>query len=65
MHSNRFLGEDYFVCEKAQEGMKSGANQTLLAGGDEGGLRDFHDILAAKLGMGDHRAFATFAEPSE
>jgi len=41
-----FQSEDYFVCENAQRGMASGANDTLLLSGYEDGIAMFHDILS-------------------
>ncbi len=45
-----FNAEDLHTCEQAQIGMDSGANDTLLIGGHEGGLRAFLDILEATTG---------------
>ena len=45
-----FQAEDFFVCENAQIGMASGANETLLLGAHEYGLAMFHEILREKLG---------------
>ena len=44
-----FQAEDYFVCENAQRGMASGANNTLLLSGYEDGIAMFHDILRDAL----------------
>ncbi len=46
-----FGPEDYFVCEQAQIGMKSGANTELLMGTHEATVKSFHDILTEKLGV--------------
>jgi len=40
-----FQSEDYFVCENAQRGMASGANETLILSGYEEGIAKFHEIL--------------------
>ena len=40
-----FSEEDLHVCEQAQIGMASGANQTFLVGGYESGIRVFHQVL--------------------
>ncbi len=45
-----FNAEDLHTCEQAQIGMDSGANDTLLIGGHEGGLRAFLDIIEASTG---------------
>jgi len=44
-----FQSEDYFVCEKAQQGMASGANETFLLSGYEEGIVMFHEILKDAL----------------
>jgi len=44
-----FEAEDFFVCEQAQKGMLTGANDTFLVGGHEAGLQVFHDILKQQL----------------
>lgn len=45
-----FQAEDFFVCENAQIGMASGANETLLIGVQEYGIALFHDILRDEMG---------------
>jgi Rieske 2Fe-2S family protein len=45
-----FAAEDFFVCEQAQLGMNSGANDSFLLGGHESGLRVFHQILQEVIG---------------
>jgi phenylpropionate dioxygenase-like ring-hydroxylating dioxygenase large terminal subunit len=45
-----FANEDFHVCAQAQIGLKSGANDTFIAGGYEIGLRAFHDILKESVG---------------
>ena len=45
-----FESEDFHVCEQAQIGMSSGANETLLVGGYEWGLRTFHEIYEDAIG---------------
>jgi phenylpropionate dioxygenase-like ring-hydroxylating dioxygenase large terminal subunit len=45
-----FSTEDFYVCEQAQIGMKSGANDTFVVGGYEAGLRAFHQILQESVG---------------
>ena len=45
-----FHPEDFFVCEQAQIGMASGANDHLLLGAHESGVGAFHDLLAEKMG---------------
>ena len=45
-----FQAEDFFVCENAQIGMASGANETLLLGAQEYGIALFHDILRDRMG---------------
>ena len=45
-----FQAEDLFVCEQAQIGMNSGANDELLFGTYESSIIDFHEILAEKIG---------------
>jgi phenylpropionate dioxygenase-like ring-hydroxylating dioxygenase large terminal subunit len=45
-----FNAEDLHVCEQAQIGMDSGANDTLLIGGHEGGLRNFYEIVEETTG---------------
>jgi len=40
-----FQSEDYFVCENAQRGMASGANETLVLSGYEEGIAMFHEVL--------------------
>lgn len=45
-----FKPEDFFVCEQAQIGMQSGANRQLLIGSHEVAIKDFHAILAEKMG---------------
>ena len=45
-----FASEDFYICEQAQLGMKSGANDTLLIGGYESGIRTFHQILRDSIG---------------
>jgi phenylpropionate dioxygenase-like ring-hydroxylating dioxygenase large terminal subunit len=45
-----FGPEDFFVCEQAQVGMASGANDHLLLGAHEIGVKAFHDLLAEKMG---------------
>ncbi len=45
-----FQAEDLFVCEQAQIGMASGANDSLLLGGHERGIADFHLALAEVCG---------------
>ncbi len=45
-----FQAEDFFVCENAQIGMASGANETLLLGAQEYGIALFHDILRDEMG---------------
>lgn len=45
-----FRPEDFFVCEQAQIGMRSGANSELLLGAHEIGVQAFHNILAEKMG---------------
>lgn len=47
-----FQAEDLFVCEQAQIGMASGANETLLLSGHEYGIALFHDILDEVLEKG-------------
>ena len=46
-----FQAEDFYVCENAQIGMASGANETLLLGAQEYGIALFHDILREKMGL--------------
>ena len=45
-----FQSEDIFVCEGAQQGMKSGANKELVFGGHESALTCFHEALAEIMG---------------
>ena len=45
-----FGPEDFFVCEQAQIGMASGANNHLLMGAHESAVKAFHDLLAEKMG---------------
>ena len=45
-----FANEDFYVSEQAQIGMSSGANDTLLAGGYEAGLHQFHEIIEEAIG---------------
>lgn len=45
-----FGPEDYFVCQQAQIGMRSGANSELLMGAHEYAVNAFHDILEEKMG---------------
>jgi hypothetical protein len=45
-----FGREDFFVCEQAQIGMASGANNLLLMGAHETAVKSFHDLLAEKMG---------------
>lgn len=45
-----FQAEDLFVCEQAQIGMRSGANDKLLFGSYESSILDFHQIIAEKTG---------------
>jgi len=45
-----FGPEDFFVCEQAQIGMASGANDHLLLGAHESAVKSFHDLLAEKMG---------------
>jgi len=44
-----FEAEDFFVCEQAQIGMKSGANDTFLIGGYEKSMEYFHAILNRRI----------------
>ena len=44
-----FQAEDIFVSEGAQQGMRSGANETLLFGGLEDSAVMFHDIIEREL----------------
>ncbi len=44
-----FAAEDIFVSVGAQAGMDSGANNSLLVGAHEVGLRQFHEILRKEL----------------
>lgn len=44
-----FQREDLFVCEEAQVGMASGANETFLLSSYEYGIAIFHDILDEAL----------------
>lgn len=44
-----FQSEDYFACENIQAGLMSGANDTLLVGAHEDGIRLFHDILETAM----------------
>lgn len=44
-----FQSEDYFVCENAQRGMTSGANDTFLLSGYEEGIVLFHEILKDQM----------------
>lgn len=53
-----FNAEDLHTCEQAQIGMASGANDTLLVGGHEGGLRSFIDAVEATTGRFDDFAQA-------
>lgn len=48
-----FQSEDYFVCENAQRGMASGANETLLLSGYEEGIVLFHEIMDDALKRAD------------
>jgi Rieske 2Fe-2S family protein len=45
-----FAAEDLFVCQSAQRGMLSGANEALLFGGLEEAAIRFHNIIERKLG---------------
>jgi len=45
-----FGPEDFFVCEQAQIGMASGANNHLLMGAHESAVKAFHNLLAEKMG---------------
>lgn len=45
-----FQAEDLFVCEQAQIGMNSGANDKLMFGTYETSILDFHDIIAERIG---------------
>jgi len=45
-----FKPEDFFVCEQAQVGMASGANNHLTMGAHETGVKAFHNLLAEKMG---------------
>ena len=45
-----FNAEDLHTCEQAQIGMDSGANDTLLVGGHEGGLRTFIGAIEGTTG---------------
>lgn len=45
-----FANEDFHVCEQAQIGLASRANQTHLVGGYERGIRLFQQILTDKMG---------------
>ena len=45
-----FASEDFHICEQAQIGLNSGANETFIAGGYEIGIRTFHQILKESLG---------------
>lgn len=45
-----FSQEDFYVCEQAQIGMNSGANETLLIGGYESGILSFHQSLEEAIG---------------
>lgn len=44
-----FEAEDFFVCEQAQKGMLSNANDTFILGGHEVSLQLFHDILKDQI----------------
>ncbi len=48
-----FNAEDLHTCEQAQIGMNSGANDTLVVGGHEGGLRAFLNICEQSTGSFD------------
>ena len=45
-----FANEDFHVCQQAQIGLKSGANDFFTIGGYEDGIRQFHKILQEKAG---------------
>ena len=45
-----FGPEDLHICEQAQIGMASGANDTLMIGGHENGLRNFYQIIEDHMG---------------
>ncbi|MEM6583438.1 MAG: aromatic ring-hydroxylating dioxygenase subunit alpha [Pseudomonadota bacterium] len=50
-----FGPEDYFVCEQAQIGLKSGANTHFTMGAYESGVAQFHEILNEHVGEFNHR----------
>jgi len=45
-----FTAEDFFVCEQAQMGMRSGVNKTFPLSEHEIGLKLFHEVLNEALG---------------
>jgi len=47
---NVFTAEDFFVCEQAQIGMKSGVNESFPLSEYEVGLKMFHEILNEQIG---------------
>lgn len=44
-----FEAEDFFVCEQAQKGIATGANDTFIIGGHEASLQFFHEILREQM----------------
>lgn len=44
-----FQAEDIFVCEGAQKGIRSGANQDLLLGANEIAVKQFHDLVEREV----------------
>ena len=46
-----FYSEDLFVCEGAQQGMRSGANTGLLCGQNEQSLVRFHETMFDAMGL--------------
>ena len=53
-----FSSEDFYVCQQAQKGLKSGANEYFTIGGYESGLRQFHEILFEKTGKYQNKSKA-------
>ncbi len=45
-----FTAEDFFVCEQAQLGMKSGVNKSFPLSQHEVGLKIFHEIINEQVG---------------
>ena len=49
-HDDVFMAEDFHMAERAQKAIRSGANDYLLAGRIEYGLKLFHDTVNEALG---------------